>query len=236
MTVTNKYWCDNSPVWTHYGNAASVLFPAWEKAFAAVAEQHLPTVKDNDLKQRMVQFIKEELSHARAHEAFNARYDLIDLQQKEYKKTRIIYKKPGLSIWLGTMVSIEHLAACMSRSVLSKWKNTPGKDYKLFCWHAVEELGHKSLAIDLWNDLGFSKKELRKIALANQKYVMGFLIGYVIKNVYKDGQLKKLSTWKDLLNWTYFVTRKVLIPMLAIYLPNFHPDNTNDDQYLQVAL
>ena len=26
-----KYWCDNSPVWSHYGNASSVLFPAWEQ-------------------------------------------------------------------------------------------------------------------------------------------------------------------------------------------------------------
>jgi predicted metal-dependent hydrolase len=236
MTVTSKYWCDNSPVWTHYGNASSVLFPAWEKAFAAVVTHYLPQVKDEELRQRMVQFIKEELSHANAHEAFNARHGLKELEEKEYRQTRIVYKRPNLPFWLGTMVSIEHLAACMSRSVLGRWKNNPNRDYKLFCWHAIEELGHKSLAIDLWNYLGFSEKELKKIAKTNQKYVMGFLIGYTIKNVYKDGQLKKLSTWKELLSWSYFVTSKVLIPMLTIYLPKFHPNNTNDEQYLQAAV
>jgi len=106
----------------------------------------------------------------------------------------------------------------------------------LFCWHAVEELGHKSLAIDLWNYLGFSEKELKKIAKTNQRYVMGFLIGYTIKNVYKDGQLKKLSTWKDLFSWSYFVTSKVLLPMLTIYLPNFHPNNVDDSYYLREAV
>ena len=234
--MTNKYWCDNSPVWTHYGNASSVLFPAWEKAFAAVVTHYLPVVKDAALKQRMVEFIKEELSHASAHEAFNTRHGLKELEEKEYRQTRIVYKRPNLPFWLGTMVSIEHLAACMSRSVLGRWKNNPDRDYKLFCWHAVEELGHKSLAIDLWNYLGFSEKELKKIAKVNQKYVMGFLIGYTIKNVYKDGQLKKLSTWKDLFSWSYFVTSKVLLPMLAIYLPNFHPNNVDDSYYLREAV
>jgi predicted metal-dependent hydrolase len=230
-----KYWCDNSPVWTHYGNASSVLFPAWEKAFAAVIEHHLPAVKDVELKNRMVQFMNEELAHARAHSSFNNRYDLKDLEDAEYKRARIVYRKPGATFWLGTMVSIEHLAACMSRSVLGRWGNRNVRDYKLFCWHAKEELGHKSLAIDLWNYLGFSKNELKKIAKVNQKYVMGFLIGYTLKNVYKDGQLKKLSTWKDLLSWSYFVTSKVLIPMLTIYLPNFHPNNVDDSYYLQAA-
>jgi predicted metal-dependent hydrolase len=232
--MTNKYWNDSSPVWTHFGNASSVLFPAWEKAFAAVVTHYLPVVKDAELKQRMVQFIKEELSHASAHEAFNVRHGLKDLEKKEYCKTRIVYRKPSLPLWLGTMVSIEHLAACMSRMFLDRRKNNPDRDYKLFCWHATEELGHKSLAIDLWNYLGFSKKELNKIAKINQKYVMSFLICHAIKNVYKDGQLKNLSTWKDLFSWSYFVTSKVLLPMLTIYLPNFHPNNVDDEQYLRV--
>jgi hypothetical protein len=80
------------------------------------------------------------------------------------------------------------------------------------------------------------EKELKKIAKTNQRYVMGFLIGYTIKNVYKDGQLKKLSTWKDLFSWSYFVTSKVLLPMLTIYLPNFHPNNVDDKQYLRALV
>lgn len=230
-----QYWCDNSPVWTHYGNASSVLFPAWEKAFAAVIEEYLPLVKDVELKNRMVQFMNEELAHARAHGAFNQRYDLKELEESQFRLTKIVHRKPKLPFWLGTMVSIEHLAACMSRSVLSKWSKQEGRDYKLFCWHAVEELGHKSLAIDVWRYLGHSDKELRKIAFANQKYVMGFLIKHTIKSVYKEGRLKHWKTWADLLSWSVFVTGKVLIPMLTIYLPNFHPNNVNDDRYLQVA-
>lgn len=231
-----KYWCDNSPVWTHYGNASSVLFPPWERAFAAVVQEHLPDVKDEELKLRMVQFMNEELAHARAHGHFNERNGIKDLEEAQYKLTKMVLRKPKLSFWLGTMVSIEHLAACMSRSVLTRWGKRDGRDYKLFCWHAIEELGHKSLAIDVWHHLGYSDKELRKIAVSNQKYVMGFLIKHTLKKVYKEGHLKNWRTWVDLISWSVFVTTKVLVPMLTIYLPNFHPDNTNDDKYLRVAV
>lgn len=230
-----KYWCDDSAVWSYYGNASSVIFPAWEKAFVAVIEHYLPKVKDEELKARMIQFAKEELAHASAHEAFNERYDLKELERAEFAKTRIVHKKPGVKFWLGTMVSIEHLAACMSRSVLGRWGNRAGRDYKLFCWHAKEELGHKSLAIDLWRYLGFSDKDLRNIAKTNQIYVMKFLISYTIRNVYKDGEMKKLKTIKDLVVWAMFVFTKVLVPMTKIYLPNFHPDNVNDERYLKTA-
>lgn len=231
--MNTKYWCDNSPIWSHYGNASSILFPAWERAFAEIVKSYLSKVQDESLKQRMLDFIKEELAHANAHESFNDRHNLKEMEEAEFKKTKIVYKKPSIKFWLGTMVSIEHLAACMSRSVLNRWGDRDGRDYKLFCWHAKEELGHKSLAIDLWNYLGYSKKELNKIAKVNQLYVMKFLIGYTIKNTYNDGQLKNPVVIKDLIYWMFFVTKKVLLPMVKIYSSKFHPDNVDDTKYIQ---
>lgn len=227
-----RYWCDGSPVWTHYGNASSILFPAWEKAFAAVIEHYLPKVSDPSLKSRMVQFRNEELAHAKAHEAFNKRHGLEAAQEQEIRRAKIVHKKPGLQFWLGTMVSIEHLAACMSRSILNRWEGTKGRDYQVFLWHAKEELGHKSLAIDLWNYLGYSRSDLRKIAKINQVYVLKFLVQYTIKNVKIDGQLKHPSTWKDLILWGIFFASKVLIPATKIYFPRFHPDNQDDSKWV----
>jgi len=230
-----KYWCDNSPIWTHYMNALSILFPAWERAFVSVINKRLLETKDPELILRMKQFVQEELSHANAHEAFNTRHNLKDLEMAEFKKAKTIHRKPEMKMWVGVMVSIEHIAACMSRPTIDKWGHCKGKDYKLFCWHAKEELGHKSLAVDLWRYLGYSDKDLRKIARVNQKYVMKFLIGYTLSKTYSEGQFKRLSVWKDTLMWGAFVVMNVLIPMLSIYLPKFHPDNTNDEVYLNAV-
>lgn len=229
-----NYWCDNSPVWSHYGNASSVLFPAWERAFAAVVKHYLPVVHDQDLKARMVQFMNEELAHATAHAAFNKRQGLEELEVKEFKLARLVMRRPGMPFWLGTMVSIEHLAACMSRSVIGRWGGRKGRDYKLFLWHAKEELGHKALAIDLWRYLGHSDADLRRIARSNQAYVMGGMIKHTIIQTAKDGQLRNWKTWRDLASWSFFVTTKVLIPMLSIYLPGFHPNNKDDSKYMEV--
>lgn len=229
-----NYWCDNSPVWSHYGNASSVLFPAWERAFAAVVKHYLPVVHDQDLKARMVQFMNEELAHATAHAAFNKRQGLEELEVKEFKLARLVMRRPGMPFWLGTMVSIEHLAACMSRSVIGRWDGRKGRDYKLFLWHAKEELGHKALAIDLWRYLGHSDADLRRIARSNQAYVMGGMIKHTIIQTAKDGQLRNWKTWRDLASWSFFVTTKVLIPMLSIYLPGFHPNNKDDSKYMEV--
>lgn len=230
-----KYWCDNSAVWTHYGNGSSILFPAWERAFAAVIRHYLPKVTDPELKQRMESFMAEELAHANAHEAFNARYGVDEMANVEMRRTKIVHRRPGMKFWLGTMISIEHLAACFARSYLRRWGDRPERDFKLFCWHAKEELGHKALAIDLWHHLGYDDKLLNKISRINQYYVMGFLIKYTWRNVKKDGQLKNWRTWKDLVVWYCSLSFNVLIPMLTIYLPNFHPNNIDDSKYLEAA-
>lgn len=227
------YWCDNSAVWTHYGNGASIIFPAWEKAFVAVIRYYLPRVEDAKLKERMIAFAREELAHASAHESFNARYELLDGQAKEFRRAKVVHRRPGIKFWLGTMVSIEHLAACMSRSVLHRWGHRSGRDYKLFCWHAKEELGHKSLAIDLWRYLGHSEHDLRKIAVINQTYVLKFLAGYTVRHALANGGSWQWRVWKDLVVWGCFFVGKVLLPALAIYAPKFHPDSVDDTVLMQ---
>ena len=51
------YWFDDSPVMTHYYNALSILFPAWEEVFAHVAEHRKKDISDPELLVRMDKFI-----------------------------------------------------------------------------------------------------------------------------------------------------------------------------------
>jgi len=229
--MMKKYWCDNSAVWTHYGNASSIIFPAWEKAFVAIVQSYMDDVTDADLKSRMVQFVKEETAHSKAHEDFNLRHGLKEAEEDEYKNTKLLHRKPKLRFWLGTMVSIEHLASCMGRSYLDRWSDRKSKDFKLFCYHAKEELGHKKLALDLWDYLGYDRKELRKIAAVNQKYVIGFLLKYTIQKVKEDGLLYKLSTIIDMIDCFSYIGIKIVIPGLRIYRKDFDPDDIDDSKY-----
>ena len=219
-------WLGNSQIWTQHSHAVSVLFPAWERAFAVVASTHRGGVSEA-LAARIDGFVAEELAHASAHESYNKRHDLKEAEQQEYQKTKIVHRTPGRRFWLGTMVSIEHLAACMGRMYLERFKVCDSKDYKLFEWHSREEIGHKSLAMDIWRELGYSDKHLRAIARQNQAYVLGFIATNALKNI----DWKKPKNWVDLLDWGWWMTKKVFIPMLAIYIPRFHPNWFNDQRY-----
>ena len=223
-------WCGESIIFTRYFDAISALFPAWERAFAVVAKHYLPNVKDDGLKDRIEQFIKEELSHASAHDAYNARNGITDEANKQFINTSVIHRRPGNKLWLGAMVSIEHFAACMSRMYLDLFGERRGREYNLFAWHSREEIGHKSLAIDLWRSLGYSDSDLRKVARQNQAYVIKFIVGYTLQGF----DPKSVSDWKDLAIWAWRMTTKVFVPMLKIYLPNFHPNNVDDRRYLEV--
>jgi predicted metal-dependent hydrolase len=222
-------WCGDSKIFTRYCDSVSVLFPAWERAFAAVAEHHLPQVKDEALRVRIQQFVREEMAHASAHEAYNARAGLTKLAKEEYRKTRIIHRRPSAKLWLGTMVSIEHFAACMGRMYLDLYGNRTGREYNLFAWHSREEIGHKALAIDLWRSLGYSDADLRSIARQNQAYVIKFIVGHTIQG----SSFRRLKDWTDFAHWAWHMTTKVFVPMLKIYLPNFHPSKVDDRRYLE---
>ena len=224
-------WCNNSVAWTASCEAVSAVFPAWEKAFAAVAMHYVDQVKDTELQARMRQFVAEEIAHAAAHSAFNRRNGLEAMEEAEYEKTAIVFKRPGRKLWLGTMISIEHFASCISRMYLSNGKYED-RDHKLFAWHSREELGHKALAFDVWRTLGYSDKLLMRIVRQNQAYILRAVFTHVTARVKEAGGLRD---WLGYMSWLCSVIRWVGLPMLQIYLPGFHPNHSDDSRFMEVA-
>jgi predicted metal-dependent hydrolase len=218
-------WCNDSPAWTNCCHALSILFPAWERAFTVVAAHYKSKVSP-ELAQRIESFIKEENAHANAHEAYNRRHGLLEAQEQEMTKTAMLYRRPGRKFWLGTMVSIEHLAACMARMYMNRFAGREGRDYKLFEWHSIEELGHKDLAMDVWNERGFSG--LDEIVKQNQSYVCTFIIKYVTS---KTNWKSPVAIW-DFLKWFWVMTWEVFIPMRYILDQGFHPNHIDDTRVL----
>jgi predicted metal-dependent hydrolase len=223
-------WCNNSKIYTRYYDALSILFPAWEMAFASVAKHHLSSIKDPDLRARVERFIKEETAHASAHDAYNLRAGIKELAEEEILKATVVHRKPNSKMWLATMVSIEHLAVCKGRMYFAKFKKHTGREHALWSWHFREEIGHKALAIDLWRELGYSESGLHAVARKNQVYVLKHVMHYILR----DFNPKSPKDWIDFTSLMLSMTVNVLVPMLKIYLPNFHPNKVDDSRYLEI--
>jgi predicted metal-dependent hydrolase len=227
-----KYWCENNPVRTHFYDGWSILFPAWEKAFVCVASHYKEKVSDEDLKARIDQFCKQELAHANAHQAHNKAHDLGDMEARELRKARLVFRRPNHQMWLATMVSIEHMAACGARTFLKRYENQSSKELNLYKWHCREELEHKSLAMDLWIHFGNSRYTLKKVAALNMFYVLNSVLKYTITKCKEDGVLRKLSTIKSFVDLGLELIFKSWIPYTEIFQKNFHPNNRDDSRWV----
>ena len=229
--ASGKYWFDGCPVRTHFCNALSVLFPAWELAFAEVVRAYKSDISDPALLRRMDQFIAQETAHGKAHHSHNVRVGITDLEDKEFEKIRLVLRRPKMRAWLAAMVSIEHIASSMSRYFLTTYTLRTGREFALFRWHSMEELEHKSLAIDLWDALGYSRTELKKLARGNLRYVVGFIVSYVFSKLRQDGTaitvqlLRGVGQCLKLLGYAVWISR-------LLGKPNFHPDNIDDSKLL----
>lgn len=230
-----KYWCDNSPVRTHFLNAWSILFPAWEKVFAAVANHHKPNIDDLSLVKRIEKFVDQETAHANAHHKHNERSEITELEKQQERRAQVAMRKLGHPMWLATMVSIEHLAACCSRTFLKLYGHREEREFKLFAWHAREELEHKSLAMDLWTSLGHDRKTLRTALIANQKFIWSFVLLYVYKKLKEEKLLLNPFVWFEIFVVGFIVFGGIFVPSFKVYSSKFHPDNQDDSIYMVPA-
>lgn len=226
-----KYWCENSAVLTHYYNGLSVLFPAWETLFCKVMEAYKPKVDDPELVAEMEKFIRQERSHTKAHHAHNKSIGELDLEAQEFARAEVLGKKPHSGTILGAMVSIEHLASSAARDLIDRYKDKEGKEYKMYVWHAHEEIEHKDVAFRLWKYFNKEKSYLNRIAVVNFKSTVGFGLKYVFDKLRAEKLFWKWSTWVDLGRLSYRIVFGMLIPYVFIFRDNFDPRLIDDSQY-----
>ena len=227
-----KYWCEDSAVLTHYYNALSVLFPAWEELFCKVAGSYKDSV-DSELRSDIDKFIKQEQSHANAHHSHNKRYDLLAEETLHRVRAEVLAKRPKNRFVLGAMVSIEHMAASLGRDFLDRYSNQASKEYKLFAWHSREEIEHKALAYNVFKAIGGSKETLHRAAKTNLRTVVMFILKHVASKITEEKLWHKPSTWIDLGRLSSRLVTSLVIPYFTIFTDSFDPENIDDSKYLQ---
>ena len=233
-TQKESYWVLGCPVRTAWMDSLSSLFPAWEELWATVVEAYLPDVADPALKARMHEFIAQERAHKHAHHAHNKRLGwALDVEAREVAQVARAMARPKMRIWLSAMVSIEHIASSLSRYFLTNLApQLQGRSSALFRWHSVEELQHKSLAIDLWDYLGYSRTDICKHAMRNLYYVLRHCMASTVVVLRTEGLLKHPRIWLKLVVVAGILVRHVGIPHLQLLRDSFHPSHTDDTELI----
>lgn len=173
---TPLHWVPGDPQTTHTINVLHLLLPEGEKWFAHVIRQTLDRIDDPDLLADVKGFIGQESVHSRAHavvldhlaaqglptRAFTAhvhRLFWVVLADRPFgRRLPRPLARRWLDLRLALIAAIEHFTAVLGVWIL----DAPGLDaadpdpemLDLIRWHGAEEVEHRSVAFDLYQEVG----------------------------------------------------------------------------------
>jgi hypothetical protein len=166
-------WCDDSAVATSTLEAVSFVTPVLESLFISAVGEGLTAARAPELDRRCRAFIREEVSHSRAHNKLNASLlgylgaapPGLALVQSLVSAAR---KHLSLAQRMLLVAALEHFTAVLSKDYL---RRAPGWGFgcdfarELFVRHAREELAHRAVAFDLWRCEGHAGGVARTAAV-----------------------------------------------------------------------
>jgi predicted metal-dependent hydrolase len=164
---TPLHWVPDDPQTTHTINVLHLLLPAGEKWFCEVYRKALPRVTDEQLRADVKGFIGQEAIHSRAHASVLEHLTAQDLDTTPYTRRvewmfdRLLGDRVWLTMRLAIIAAVEHFTCILGSWVIddSHRLDELGADatmLDLLRWHGAEEVEHRSVAFDLFQDLSGS--------------------------------------------------------------------------------
>jgi predicted metal-dependent hydrolase len=241
-TGTARWWHGGDPVATAFFNSLSASFPQGETFFIDSVRHYRDRV-DGPLREQIAAFIKQEAAHTREHVVFNkliknGGYDMTAMDAEIRSRMDLARSRRPL-VQLAITVALEHFTAIMANNLLTDkdtLRGVPEEVLRLWQWHAIEELEHKAVAYDTYLAV---TKELS----ASKRWLLRSHVMLLISLQFWHSNLQRMAdffrqdgidtprTWWRVFTYLWFapgVLRKIFLPYLSFFRPNFHPWDHND--------
>lgn len=217
--------------------ALSYMLPVGEAYMVNILEQYLDDIQDPELKQKAIQFIKEERNHQAAHDKCNQR----SLSEHEAALSSLLapHAKRAHSKTLRRdrhhkhllyVAGIEYVATALSRDVLSRpqiWLDKlPPFVRRIFVYHCQEELGHKEVAYELVRHFKAARKE-------ELRYTWRAFLNF---SLYMHASMYRLEGKRMALYGVFFWLRHgwpIVFSVLRHARKHYHPNMTDDSTLLR---
>ncbi|ALR13441.1 metal-dependent hydrolase [Mycobacteroides saopaulense] len=175
-----KHFAQDDIVFSHTVAFLSAIFPPGEDIFVRSVRRYRDKITDPELKKRVAGFIGQEMTHGLQHRELNEQLAEMGyptawfeyfLQSTERMEKFLDKQYPDPDqcrrirhLLLAFTVGAEHFTAVFAENVLGrpdiqKLLSDP-EIRNMLNWHALEELEHKSVAFDVYREIGASE-ELR---------------------------------------------------------------------------
>lgn len=229
-------WADNDAFLTAIFNAMSISFPSGEKNFIDSVRVYQDRIEDPKLRSEVKGFFKQEGIHSREHRKYNQLlcqqrgYDLGELEGVYLNRIEASKNDPKITnrVMLASTVAVEHFTASFGESFLrgKLVKNVEGPLGDLWRWHSLEELEHKSVAFDVYRQIGGDNKMRTTVMRLSMMTLFWDVMKVAIKILRHDQQLWKWKTVKSMAKFLFskqgFI--RIHVPAYkAFFRDDFHP-------------
>lgn len=240
----NRYWHSNDPVITHFFNALQATFPEGERFFIESARDTRDAMSKSRLSDKLndeiQQFIRQEAYHGREHDAWcealeQLGYDRMPAYDEELREMRKWSRKNVSPLTrLSMTAASEHFTASIASIFLYQrpelLENADEPFRSLLLYHALEEVEHKAVCYDLFQQAGGGYR-LRQVGLVLA--LMDIMRQVKKRHIYllkADGLWnRKTRRQARMLVWGPKGLVWALLPKTLNYLrPGFHPWETDE--------
>ena len=234
-----RFWFGGSAIRSNWMNALSTLFPEGERFFADSVRHYLGEIRDPALLAQARAFIGQEGMHAREHHRFN---DLMKAQgypveRMEAKVRQILdhvrnRKRP--MTMLAVTCALEHFTTILGTEVLRNptfHEPMSGEYLRMWCWHGLEELEHKTVAFDVFVAIGGTYRERVAKMIDASLVLWPLLFSIMLAYQSHDRRLWSLGEWWTALMWAFVwpgLLRRLLPRYLAYFRRGYHPSQNPD--------
>jgi predicted metal-dependent hydrolase len=225
-------WHRNNLYVSHFFNGLSLMFPEGERFLARSVARVRKQVRDPQLQREIAAFLAQEGIHAREHVKYNRA-----LRRQGYP-TRLLELVTWASLrstqvttarWqLAVTSGLEHFTATFANTVLGDPAILEGAAPEfaaLWRWHCAEEIEHKSVAFDVYEELAPGL-----VGYLRRVVVMMFLSAYflpyaMVHQIVLSAGDRIVPDPREVARAVqFFWTRPALVPRgLRLYLDYFRP-------------
>ena len=227
-----RHYFANSPVMSHLLTALSSTFPIGEQFFVHSVRNVRDKVSDEKLQAEISAFIGQEAMHSKAHTDFNDAWRTDDYNLNRFQAwlarrdqyVRTLHPKIQLAI----TCAFEHFTALLGGYVLRHPEVLSSLDddaIKLWVWHAIEEIEHRSVAFDVYQHV-YGDDKTRRMIMRSVTTGFASLTFYSASRLFLQDKKKSIPKVAGNI-FGFYLIGKMLIEMfpeyLSYYKKGFHP-------------
>jgi len=234
-----KHWVENNGFLTHWLNAYTLTIPGGEDFNVRTIRSYIDEISDEELKSTAQGFVAQELSHGKAHEKF---FDVLNHHGFNSKIFLSLYNFISFKILeplstklskLAFVVAIERINEIIGEVNLESGilNDSTRSAALLYEWHFAEEIEHKSVAYDIYQNVSGNRFMLAYSTTICYLVNMMFLVLGALSFSIQDGSILNPKNW--LRGFRYFFTKekffwRVTWACIELNFKKFHPSQSNN--------